>query len=186
MRVIPGMTVICPCDDAQARAAVRAAYEHDGPVYLRFSRAASPAVYEGEAPFEIGKGVMLREGTDVALLANGLLVYEALQAAETLAEEGISARVIDLATIKPLDEEIVLQAAKECRAIVTCEEHSIIGGLGEAVAALLCEKGAAVPMARVGVRDVFGTSGTAKELMKAYGLTSEQIVQSTKTLFASI
>jgi len=186
MRVIPGMTVICPCDDAQARAAVRAAYEHDGPVYLRFSRAASPAVYEGEAPFEIGKGVMLREGTDVALLANGLLVYEALQAAESLAQEGISARVIDLATIKPLDEQIVLQAAKECRAIVTCEEHSIIGGLGEAVAALLCEKGAAVPMARVGVRDVFGTSGKATELMKAYGLSSENIAQSAKTLLTSI
>ena len=186
MRVIPGMTVICPCDDAQARAAVRAAYEHDGPVYLRFSRAASPAVYEGEAPFEIGKGVMLREGTDVALLANGLLVYEALQAAEALAQEGISARVIDLATIKPLDEQIVLQAAKECRAIVTCEEHSIIGGLGEAVAALLCEKGAAVPMARVGVRDVFGTSGKATELMKAYGLSSENIAQSAKTLLTSI
>jgi len=186
MRVIPGMTVICPCDDAQARAAVRVAYEHDGPVYLRFSRAASPAVYEGEAPFEIGKGVMLREGTDVALLANGLLVYETLQAAEALAQEGISARVIDLATIKPLDEQIVLQAAKECRAIVTCEEHSIIGGLGEAVAALLCEKDAAVPMARVGVRDVFGTSGKAKELMKAYGLSSENIAQSAKTLLTSI
>ena len=186
MRVIPGMTVICPCDDAQARAAVRAAYAHDGPVYLRFSRAASPTVYEGEAPFEIGKGVTLREGTDVALLANGLRVHEALLAADALEKEGISARVIDLATIKPLDEEIVLQAARECRAIVTCEEHSVIGGLGEAVAALLCEHNMAVPMARVGVQDVFGTSGTAKELMKAYGLTSEQIVQSTKTLFASI
>lgn len=146
MRSIPGMTVICPADDVEARAAVKAAYELKGPVYLRFGRLAIPVFHEEGFDFRIGKGEILRDGTDVAIIANGLLVYEAIQAGEILAQQGINAMVINMATVKPLDEELVLAAAKKCGKIITCEEHSVIGGLGEAVCSLLSEKLASASM----------------------------------------
>ena len=161
MRSIPGMTVLCPSDDVEARAAVKAAYEHQGPVYLRFGRLAVPVFHdEATFKFEIGRGEQFTEGSDVAIFATGLEVGEALTAAEQLKNEGIQARVINLCTIKPLDEELVVKAARECGAVVTCEEHSILGGLGEAVAAVLGEQCPA-KMRRVGVKDVFGHSGPA-------------------------
>ncbi|MCD7945289.1 MAG: transketolase family protein [Clostridiales bacterium] len=177
MRSIPGMTVLCPSDDVEARAAVKAAYELDGPVYLRFGRLAVP-VFHDEATFEfqIGKGEVLTEGSDVAILANGLMVNEALLAAEALKAEGISARIINLCTIKPLDEELVLTAARECGRVITCEEHSVIGGLGEAVAALLSEQ-LPTPMRRIGVQDEFGHSGPAAALLKQFGLSAEHITE---------
>ena len=182
MRSIPGMTVLCPSDDVEARAAVKAAYEQEGPVYLRFGRLALP-VFHDEATFrfEIGKGEQLTEGNDVAILATGLEVNEALIAAEQLKSEGIRARVINLCTVKPLDEEIVVRAARECGAVVTCEEHSIFGGLGEAVAGLLGEQ-CPTPMRRVGVKDVFGHSGPAWELLEQFGLRSDAIVAAVKEL----
>ena len=180
MRSIPGMVVLCPADDVEARAAVKAAYEHDGPVYLRFGRLAIPVFHDEETfKFEIGKGEQLTEGNDVAIIATGLMVNEALMAAEQLKAEGIAARVINICTIKPLDEEIVLKAAKECGKVVTCEEHSIIGGLGEAVAALLSEK-CPTKMRRVGVNDEFGHSGPAWPLLKEMGLCAENIVKVCK------
>ena len=180
MRSIPGMVVMSPADDVEARAAVKAAYEHQGPVYLRFGRLAVPVFHdESTFQFEIGKGELLRDGSDVAILANGLLVNEALLAAEALARDGISARVVNLCTIKPLDEELVLQAARECGKIITCEEHSIIGGLGEAVCALLSEK-CPTPVRRIGVNDEFGYSGPAGELLKRFGLCAEHIAQVAK------
>ena len=184
MRSIPGMVIMCPSDDVEARAAVKAAYEYQGPVYLRFGRLALPVFHEEGMPFEIGKGELLREGNDIAIVATGLLVYEALRAADMLKEKGINARVINLCTIKPLDEEILVKAAAECKKIVTCEEHSIIGGLGEAVAGLLSEK-CPVPIRRVGVNDVFGESGTAAAVLKKYGLTGEHIAEVTEELFRS-
>ena len=184
MRSIPGMVIMCPSDDVEARAAVKAAYEYQGPVYLRFGRLALPVFHEEGMPFEIGKGELLREGNDIAIVATGLLVYEALRAADMLKEKGINARVINLCTIKPLDEEILVRAAAECKKIVTCEEHSIIGGLGEAVAGLLSEK-CPVPIRRVGVNDVFGESGTAAAVLKKYGLTGEHIAEVTEELFRS-
>ena len=181
MRSIPGMVVLCPADDVEARAAVKAAYEHEGPVYLRFGRLAIPVFHDEETfQFEIGKGEQLTEGNDVAIIATGLMVNEALIAAETLKAEGIAARVINLCTIKPLDEEIVLKAARECGKIVTCEEHSIIGGLGEAVAAVLSEK-CPTKMRRVGVNDEFGHSGPAWPLLKDMGLCAENIVKVVKS-----
>lgn len=174
MRSIPGMVVMCPADDVEARAAVRAAYEHRGPVYLRFGRLAIPVFHEEGYAFEIGKGEDLQDGTDVAILATGLMTYEAIQAGQALREKGISARVINLCTIKPLDEELVLKAARECGKIVTCEEHSVIGGLGEAVCALLSEK-LPTPVRRIGVNDEFGHSGPAVELLKQMGLSAEHI-----------
>ena len=179
MRSIPGMTVICPADDVEARAAVKAAYELKGPVYLRFGRLAIPVFHEEGFDFRIGKGEILRDGTDVAIIANGLLVYEAIQAGEILAQQGINAMVINMATIKPLDQELVLKAAAECGKIVTCEEHSVIGGLGEAVCSLLSEK-LPTPVRRIGVNDEFGHSGPAGALLKAFGLTSEHIVDTAK------
>ena len=180
MRSIPGMVVLCPADDVEARAAVKAAYEHDGPVYLRFGRLAIPVFHDEENfTFEIGKGEQLTEGNDVAIIATGLMVNEALMAAEQLKAEGIAARVINICTIKPLDEEIVLKAAKECGKVVTCEEHSIIGGLGEAVAAVLSEK-CPTKMRRVGVNDEFGHSGPAWPLLKEMGLCAENIVKVCK------
>ena len=180
MRSIPGMVVLCPSDDVEARAAVKAAYEHDGPVYLRFGRLAIPVFHDEETfKFEIGKGEQLTEGNDVAIIATVLMVNEALMAAEQLKAEGIAARVINICTIKPLDEEIVLKAAKECGKVVTCEEHSIIGGLGEAVAALLSEK-CPTKMRRVGVNDEFGHSGPAWPLLKEMGLCAENIVKVCK------
>ena len=180
MRSIPGMVVLCPSDDVEARAAVKAAYEHDGPVYLRFGRLAIPVFHDEENfTFEIGKGEQLTEGNDVAIIATGIMVNEALMAAEQLKAEGIAARVINICTIKPLDEEIVLKAAKECGKVVTCEEHSIIGGLGEAVAAVLSEK-CPTKMRRVGVNDEFGHSGPAWPLLKEMGLCAENIVKVCK------
>ena len=182
MRSIPGMTVLCPADDVEAKAAVKAAYEHEGPVYLRFGRLALPVFHdEATFKFEIGKGEQLTEGSDVAIIATGLEVNEALIAAEQLKNEGIQARVINLCTIKPLDEELVVKAAKECGAVVTCEEHSILGGLGEAAAAVLGEQ-CPVPMRRVGVRDVFGHSGPAWELLEQFGLRSDAIIAAVKEL----
>jgi len=176
MRSIPGMTVICPADGEEARMAVRAAYEMEGPVYLRFGRLAVPEFHEKNFGFQIGKGEILRDGTDVAIIANGLLVYEAIKAGEALAENGINAMVINMATIKPLDEELVLAAAKKCGKIITCEEHSVIGGLGEAVCGLLSEKLPTV-VRRIGVNDEFGHSGPATDLLKQFGLSAEHIVE---------
>ncbi len=181
MRAIPGMTVICPADDVEARAAVRAAYEHKGPVYLRFGRLAVPVFHGDDFKFEIGKGEILRDGKDVAIIANGLMTYEAIQAGEQLAELGIQARVINMATIKPLDEEMVLNAAKDCGKVITCEEHSVIGGLGEAVCALLSEK-LPTPVRRIGVNDEYGHSGPAAALLKQFGLSAEHIVEVAKEL----
>ena len=179
MRSIPGMTVICPADGVEAEAAVKAAYEMEGPVYLRFGRLAIPVFHEEGFNFRIGKGEVLREGTDVAIIANGLLTYEAIQAGEQLAEMGIDAMVINMATVKPLDEELVLEAAKKCGKVITCEEHSVIGGLGEAVCSLLSEK-LPTPVRRIGVNDEFGHSGPAVPLLKAFGLSAEHIVEVAK------
>ena len=182
MRSIPGMVVMSPADDVEARAMVKAAYEHQGPVYMRFSRWAVPVVHdESTFTFEIGKGEVLADGTDVAIIANGLMVGESIEAGKALAEKGVSARIIDMATIKPLDEELVLKAARECGKVVTVEEHSVIGGLGEAVCALLSEK-CPVPVKRIGVNDEFGHSGPAGALLKAFGLCSDNIVEQTLTL----
>ena len=179
MRSIPGMVVMSPADDVEARAMVKAAYEHNGPVYMRFGRAAVPVIHEEGTPFVIGKGEVLRGGTDVAIIANGLLTYEAVVAAEELAKEGINAMVINMATIKPLDEELVLEAARKCGKIITCEEHSVIGGLGEAVCSLLSEK-LPTPVKRIGVNDEFGHSGPAGALLKQFGLSAENIVATAK------
>ena len=179
MRSIPGMVVMSPADDVEARAMVKAAYEYDGPVYMRFGRAAVPVVHEEGFRFQIGKGEVLRDGSDVAIIANGLMVYEALEAARTLAQEGINAMVINMATIKPLDEELVLEAAKKCGKIITCEEHSIIGGLGEAVCSLLAQK-CPTRVERIGVNDEFGHSGPAGALLKQFGLSAEHIVEVAK------
>ena len=180
MRSIPGMVVMSPSDDVEARAAVKAAYEHNGPVYLRFGRLAVPVFHdEANFKFEIGKGEVLQDGTDVAIIANGLMVAEAIEAGKALAEAGISARVINMATIKPLDEELVLKAAKECGKIITCEEHNIIGGLGEAVCACVAEK-CPVPVRRIGVNDEFGHSGPAVALLKQFGLCADHIVEVAK------
>ena len=158
---------------------VRAAYKHVGPVYMRFGRAAVPVIHGDDYKFEIGKGEILKDGTDVAIIANGLLVYEAIVAAEELAKDGINAMVINMATIKPLDEELVLAAAKKCGKIITAEEHSIIGGLGEAVCSCLSEK-LPTPVKRIGVNDEFGHSGPAGALLKQFGLCSENIVKVAK------
>ena len=175
MRSLPGMTIICPADDVEARAAVRAAYEMQGPVYLRFGRLAVPVFHdEANYHFEIGKGEQLTVGNDIAIIATGLMVNEARLAAEQLAAEGIHARVINIHTIKPLDEEIVIRAAKECGKVITAEEHSVIGGLGEAVCAVLSEK-CPTPVRRVGVQDKFGCSGPAWDLLKLYGLDAATI-----------
>ena len=175
MRSIPGMTVICPADDVEARAAVRAAYAMEGPVYLRFGRLAVPVFHDADNyHFEIGKGEQITEGSDIAIIATGLMVNEARIAAEQLAAEGIHARVINIHTIKPLDEEIVLKAAKECGKVITAEEHNVIGGLGDAVCAVLSEK-LPTPVRRVGVQDVFGCSGPAWDLLAKYGLDAATI-----------
>ena len=179
MRSIPGMTVICPADDVEAKAAVRAASEMEGPVYLRFGRLAVPVFHDESYKFQIGKGEIVKDGKDVAIIANGLLTYEAIKAGEMLKEAGIDAMVINMATIKPLDEELVLEAAKKCGKIITCEEHSVIGGLGEAVCSVLSEK-LPTPVKRIGVNDEFGHSGPAVELLKQFGLCAEHIVEVAK------
>ena len=181
MRSIPGMVVISPADDVEAKAAVRAAYEYNGPVYLRFGRLAVPVFHDESYQFRIGKGEVLKDGTDVAIIANGLLTYEAILAGEELEKQGIHARIINMPTIKPLDEELVLKAARECGKIITCEEHSVIGGLGEAVASLCAEKCPTL-VRRIGVNDEFGHSGPAVDLLKQFGLSSEHIVEVAQEL----
>ena len=178
MRAIPGMTVICPADANETRRAVFAAAEMEGPVYLRLARLASP-VFEEEQPFEIGKANVLREGTDVAVFATGLMVSESLAAAQLLEEQGVSAAVINVHTIKPLDEACVTEYAKKCGRGVTVEEHSVIGGLGDAVAEALMGK-VACGFQKIGVQDRFGQSGKAKEVLKEYGLTAPQIAESIR------
>ena len=173
MRTIPGMVVINPSDDVEARAAVKAAYEHEGPVYLRFGRLAVPVINDREDyKFELGKGVVLREGKDITLIATGLPVAETLEAAEKLAADGIDAKVINIHTIKPLDEELIVEAAKETGKVVTIEEHSVIGGLGSAVCDVLSEK-APTKVLKIGINDTYGESGPAVELVKKYGLDAE-------------
>ena len=180
MRTIPGMTVIVPSDDVEARAAVRAAIEMEGPVYCRFGRAAVPVINDKpDYKFEIGKGVLLREGTDVTIVASGITVASSLEAAEKLAAEGISVEVINIHTIKPLDEEIILTSAKKTGKVVTAEEHSVIGGLGSAVCDLLCEK-LPTPVMKIGMYDKFGESGTASALVAKYGLDGEGIYSKVK------
>ena len=174
MRTIPGMTIINPADDIEARLAVMAAAEMDGPVYMRFGRLAVPRIFDENYKFEIGKGVYLKDGKDVTIIATGLMVERALQAADMLAAEGIDAAVINMATIKPIDKDIIIDAAKKTGAIVTAEEHSVIGGLGEAVAGVVAET-KPVPVLRVGVEDTFGKSGPALELLEIYGLNAENI-----------
>ncbi len=183
MRTIPGMTVIVPSDDVEAKAAVRAAYEYEGPVYMRFGRLAVPVFNDPDTyQFEIGKGVLLREGTDVTIVACGLMVQEALAAAETLAEKGVSAEVINIHTIKPLDEELVRASAAKTGHVVTAEEHSVIGGLGDAVLAALAEN--PVPVRKLGVNDVFGESGPAVDLLHKYGLDAAGVVSAVEALLA--
>ena len=180
MRSIPGMVVINPSDDIEAKAATRAAYEHDGPVYLRFGRLAVPVFNDKpDYKFELGKGVVLREGKDVAIIATGLPVYNCLEAAEKLAADGIDAKVINIHTIKPIDEELIAAAALETGKVVTVEEHSVIGGLGSAVCDVLCEK-APTKVMKIGINDVFGESGPALELIKKYGLDADSIYEKVK------
>ena len=183
MRTIPGMTIINPADAVEARAAVEAALNIDGPVYLRFGRMAVPVINEADAKFEVGKGVQMKDGSDVTIVATGIMVNMALEAAATLEAEGISARVINIHTIKPLDKEIVVKAAKETGAIVTAEEHNIIGGLGSAVAEAVCEA-CPVPVVRVGTNDVYGHSGKVPPLLEMYGLTPANIVAKAKEAIA--
>ncbi len=184
MRTIPGMTIINPADDVETKAAIMALADYDGPAYVRLGRLAVDVIYdENTYKFELGKGITLREGDDVTVVATGLMVGEALKAADALKEDGISVRVINIHTIKPLDEELILKAAKETKAIVTAEEHNVIGGLGGAVSELLCEK-YPTKVLKVGVNDVFGQSGPAAELLKVYGLTAENIVAKVKEALA--
>ena len=183
MRTIPGMTIINPADAVEAKAATIAAAEIDGPVYLRFGRLAVPVINDDNYKFELGKGINLVDGTDVTIVATGLMVERALQAADILKEEGISARVINIHTIKPLDEEIILDAAKKTGAIVVAEEHSVIGGLGSAVCELLADK-MPTPVKKVGVEDEFGTSGPALDLLEMFGLGSKDIVKKAKEVIA--
>lgn len=184
MRVIPGMTVISPADAVEARAAVRAVAALNGPVYLRFGRLPVPVVFdENNYSFTIGKGYVLREGTDVTLAATGLMVEQALEAAKLLANEGIQARVLDIPTIKPIDDELLAAAARETGAIVTAEEHSIIGGLGGAVCESVSQS-CPVPVLRVGVEDTFGRSGPAADVLRYFGLTAEHLVEKAKAAVA--
>ena len=179
MRTIPGMTVIVPSDDIEAKAAVKAAAAMEGPVYMRFGRLAVPRVFDDNYNFEIGKGNVLVDGTDVTIIATGLMVNEALIAAENLKADGISARVVNMATIKPIDSDIIVDSVKKTGAVVTAEEHNIIGGLGSAVTEVVCEKCPA-PVLRVGVEDVFGRSGPAVELLHIYGLDAAHIEEKAK------
>ena len=180
MRAIPGMTIINPADDIEARAAVLAAAEFEGPVYMRFGRLAVPRIFDEDYKFEIGKAVILNEGADVTICATGLMVNEAIEAQKILAEQGISAEVINVHTIKPLDTETILKSASKTGAIVTAEEHSVIGGLGSAVAEAVCETSNPVPVVKLGVNDVFGKSGPAVELLHIYGLDAQNIVEKAK------
>lgn len=185
MRTIPGMVIINPADDVEAKAAVEAVINYYGPCYLRFGRLATPTIFDAATyKFEIGKGIQLADGNDVTLIGTGLMTNICLEAKELLANEGISARVINMATIKPIDKDIIIKAANETGAIVTAEEHNIIGGLGSAVAEVLVEN-APVPMQRVGIEDTFGKSGKAAELLGVYGLTAQNIAQKAKAAISS-
>ncbi len=180
MRTIPGMVVMCPSDDIEAKAAVRAAIEHEGPVYIRFGRAAVPVFNDTpDFKFEIGKGKVVREGKDVTIVATGICVDSAMGAAEKLAAEGIDAEVINICTIKPLDEELIIASAKKTGKVVTVEEHSVIGGLGSAVCECLAEK-LPTPVKKIGMYDVFGESGSAAALVAKYGLDAEGVYNSVK------
>lgn len=181
MRTIPGMTIICPADDVETKAAVKAALDFNGPVYMRFGRLAVENFNDKDTyKFELGKGIQLRDGNDVTIIATGLMVGEARKAADMLAEKGISARVINMHTIKPIDKDIICKAAKETGVIVTAEEHSVIGGLGSAVADVVTEC-CPVPVVKVGVNDVFGHSGPAVDLLKEFGLCAENIAEKAET-----
>ena len=179
MSMIPGMVVLCPADATEARAAVKAAIEHNGPVYLRFSRMGTDDIYDSNFSFEIGKGNVVAQGTDVTIIATGIMVGEAIKASKLLAEEGINARVIDMTSLKPIDKDLIIEAAKETGCIVTAEEHNIIGGLGSLVSSV-CSLYCPVPLRMVGVEDKFGRSGTVKAVLEAYGLTPENIVTKAK------
>lgn len=180
MRTVPGMTVVVPSDDVEAKAAVRAAIEMEGPVYLRFGRAAVPVINDRpDYKFELGKGVLLREGKDVTIIASGITVASALEAAQMLEADGISAEVINIHTIKPLDAELVVASAQKTGKVVTAEEHSVIGGLGSAVCDCLCEK-CPTPVLKIGMQDVFGESGPAGALVEKYGLDGKGIYESVK------
>ena len=176
MRSIPGMTVICPADDVEAKQVVKAAYNYEGPVYMRFGRLPVAVIHDDDYTFEIGKGELIKEGKDVTIIATGLMVAEAVEAAKLLADKGIDAEVINMATIKPLDKELVLASAKKTGKVITAEEHNIIGGLGEAVCALLSEE-YPVPVKRIGVNDTFGKSGPGGELLKEFGLSAENVAK---------
>ena len=180
MRSIPNMVVLSPSDDVEAKAAVKAAYDHEGPVYLRFGRLVVPVINDNaNYHFELGKGITLREGNDASIIATGLMVSEALTAADTLAKEGIQVRVINIHTIKPIDEDILLKAAKETKFLLTAEEHNVLGGLGDEVSRVVCENHP-TKVVRVGVEDKFGMSGPAAELLKIYGLSAEHIIEKIK------
>ena len=179
MRTIPGMTVIVPADDVEAKKAVKAAAAYEGPVYIRFGRLAVPTFFDDSYDFQIGKGTILKDGSDVTVIANGLLVAPAMEAAEKLAAEGISVRVVNMPTVKPLDEELVIKCAKETGAVVTAEEHSIIGGLGGAVSECLSEN-YPVPVVKLGVNDTFGTSGPATLLLEKFGLDANGVIEKVR------
>lgn len=183
MRSIPNMVVLNPADGVEARLCVLKASEYVGPVYIRLGRSNVPVIFDENYTFEIGKGVELKSGKDVTIIATGIMVAKALEASEMLSEEGISARVINMSTIKPIDKDIIIKAAKETKGIVTAEEHSIIGGLGSAVAEVLVEN-CPVPMKRVGVEDTFGESGNGDELLVKYGLTPENIIKNVKSILS--
>lgn len=181
VRALPNMMILNPCDEFETRWAIKEAAKINGPVYIRLGRSKVPDVYSENYNFEFGKGVTLCDGTDVTIIATGIMVAEAIKAHEILKEEGISARVIDIHTIKPIDREIILRAAQETKGIVTAEEHSIIGGLGSAVSEVVCE-GCPTKVLRVGVQDRFGKSGRAEELLAEYGLTAEELVKKVKSI----
>lgn len=183
MRTIPGMTVINPADYYEAKAAVLAMAEHQGPAYLRFGRLAIPVYNSPDYKFELGKGVTLKDGKDITIIATGLMVAEAIEAGKALAEQGIDARVINIHTIKPIDRDIIVKAARETGKIVTVEEHSVIGGLGSAVGDVVLEE-YPVPVVKIGINDVFGHSGPAKDLLVEYGLTADNIVKTVKALLS--
>ena len=184
MRTIPGMVILSPADANESIMAVKAAIDYEGPVYLRFGRLATPVIFDEDYKFEIGKGVLLKDGKDVSIIATGLMVSIALDAAKELEKEGIDARVINISTIKPIDKDIIIKAAKETGAVVTCEEHNIYGGLGSAVAEVLSEN-MPVPMRRVGVNDSFGKSGVPAKLLEEYGLDVKTIVKKTKEVISA-
>lgn len=183
MRAVPNMTVLVPADGVETKQAVMAAAEYNGPVYIRLGRPKVPVLFDDDYKFEIGKGVVLKEGSDVTLIGTGIMVSKAMEAAELLAADGISAAVVNISTIKPLDHALITEMAQKTGAVVTCEEHNIYGGLGSAVAEVLVEN-APVPMARVGVNDSFGESGLPDQLLEKYGLTAAHIVEKAKAVIA--